>query len=100
MDGIDLNKVWEINPYNGTAFGALIVLLLAVIYYLYKTIQEQKEDLKQKSDEQKLIIDRFHEKSDIIKEKLIEVKFALDGLNNTSEDVKNKIEYLIREAGK
>jgi hypothetical protein len=47
---IDVNRAWEISPYNGLAYGALIVLLCVVIIYLKKEYDKAQIYIKEQSE--------------------------------------------------
>ena len=46
---ISLDRAWEISPYNGAAYGGIVVLFIIVIYYLIKQL-EKKEEYIQKQN--------------------------------------------------
>ena len=49
---IDINRAWEINPYNGLAYGGLIMLLICtnlfVCWAFYKYIEKTDNIIKEK----------------------------------------------------
>jgi len=48
MSEIIDDKVWEINPYNGSAFGGLIVVLCLIVYYFMNQLSKNDEIIRQK----------------------------------------------------
>jgi hypothetical protein len=78
---IDLNRAWEISPYNGAAFGALIVVMGAIIYYFVKQLDKKDEIIKEKDHLIKMMNDKAHESIDVITEKLTEIKYSKDSQN-------------------
>ena len=91
IEGIDLNRAWDVNPNDGSAYGALVVILIAVILGLIYL-------LKQERDSNKELDSKLHEAFDTVTEKLTEVKqshFEVKGLQDKIlyilEDLKNKL---------
>lgn len=91
IEGIDLNKAWDVNPNDGSAYGALIVLLVGVILGLIYL-------LKQERDSNKELDSKLHEAFDTVTDKLMEVKtghFEVKGIQEKIlyilEDLKNKL---------
>lgn len=82
MPEVDINKAWEISPYNGTAFGALIVFLTIAIwgltYYFMKQLDKKDVIIKEKEDYIKEIHVKTHEAIDVMTEKLTELKYSND----------------------
>jgi hypothetical protein len=83
---IDINKAWEISPYNGYAFGALIMVLMASIYalsyFFLKELAKKDEIIKEKDTHIKEIHDKTHEAIDVMSEKLVEMKYSKDAQND------------------
>lgn len=63
----DLSKVWEISPYDASAYGALVFILMAAVIYLTKLT-------KSKDDKIHELTDKMHQALDIVTEKLVEVR--------------------------
>ncbi len=66
---IDVGKAWEISPYNGLAYGGIVVLLGLVAWY-FKTQAEEKEIYIRS------LISKTHDVTDIITEKLTDIKHS------------------------
>ncbi len=91
IESIDLNKAWDINPNDGSAYGALIVLLVAVILGLIYLLKQERESNKE-------LDNKLHEAFDTVTDKLTEVKtghFEVKGIQEKIlyilEDLKNKL---------
>lgn len=95
ISDIDINRAWDINPYNGGAFGALIVVLMIVIgaltYYFLRELSKKDDIIKEKDLHIKEINDRAHESIDVISGKLTELKFSND---NTKDKIVTMLENL------
>lgn len=92
---IDINRAWEISPYNGTAFGALIVFLLvaigAISWYFLKQIEKKDEIIKEKDQYIKDTHDKTHEIADVMTEKLTELRHSNE---NTKEKMLHFFEII------
>jgi len=91
---IDINKAWEISPYNGLAYGALILVLCVICMVIGWTFNKyvEKTDLLI-SEKDKVIRESYektHQIADVLSEKLSELK----GENKTS---KEKIIYILED---
>jgi hypothetical protein len=78
MTDLEINKAWEISPYNGAAFGALIVVLGGVIWYFHNQLNKKDEIIKEKDELIKILHDKTHEAVDVMSEKLTEIKHSND----------------------
>ncbi len=82
ISDLDINRAWEISPYNGLAFGALIVVLLVVIgaltYFFLKELSKKDDIIKEKDLQIKEMHFKTHEAVDVMNEKLVELKFSND----------------------
>lgn len=98
---IDINRAWEINPYDGTAYGALIVFLAIAIgglcWYFLKELAAKNEiiaqkdlDIKEKDKQLKEVHDKTHEIIDVMNDKLTEIKYSND---NTKDKILHMFEY-------
>ena len=67
VENIDLNRVMDITPYNTLSYGALLLLLIIIVYVLYKKIQELEKYNQG-------LVERIHTLADNIKEKLDQIK--------------------------
>jgi hypothetical protein len=76
VSDLDINKVWEISPYNAGAFGALLIVLGGIIYYLIKQLDKKDQIIKEKDDVIREINHKTHEFVDVISDKLNEIKHA------------------------
>jgi hypothetical protein len=64
---IDINRAWEISPYNGLAYGAIVILLVAVAWY-FKNLAENKEAYIRE------LVVKTHDLADNVGEKLYDLK--------------------------
>jgi hypothetical protein len=82
---LDINRAWEISPYNGFAFGALVVVLMVVIwslsYFFLKELSKKDDIIKEKDIHIKDIHDKTHEAIDVMSEKLVDLKYSKDAQN-------------------
>lgn len=82
ISDIDINRAWEISPYNGGAFGALIVVLMIAIgalsYFFLKELSKKDDIIKEKDLQIKEMHLKTHEAVDVMNEKLVELKFSND----------------------
>ena len=93
MDSVNVDKLWEISPYNGTAFGAVVVLLLLAVYYFIRALSAKDVIIKEKEGQNLELINKLHSISDVIGEKLTDIK--------QSHDVhSDKILYILNEIKK
>lgn len=93
MDSVNIDKVWEISPYNGTAFGGIVVLLLGAVYYFIKVLSAKDAIIKEKEAQNMELVNKLHSISDVIGEKLTDIK--------QSHDVhSDKILYVLNEIKK
>lgn len=77
-------NIWTINPSSSTAYGALLMLLIASVIYLSKQVQSKDEKIHE-------LTNKLHLALDIVTDKLNDVK-------NTHRDIKSlseKILYII-----
>lgn len=87
----DVNKMWEISPYDASAYGALIVVLVSGVIYLSRQLSKKDDKIAE-------LTDKMHSALDIVSEKLVEVKTSNSDLKTIQEkviyileDVKNKL---------
>ena len=85
---LDVNRAWEISPYNGAAFGALVVVLGVIAYYFMKQAEKKQEYIDS-------IISKVHELSDATVEKLHEIRDNAHMHQVQSEHIKSQNEKLI-----
>lgn len=82
----NLEKVWEISPYNTMAYGALVFILMSAVLYLGRQV-------KAKDDKIAELNDKMHDALDVVSEKLVEVKtFNLD-----LKGVQEKVLYILED---
>ena len=91
VEGIDLNRAWDVNPNDGSAYGALVMLLIFAIIGLVFL-------LKQERNRNNELNDKLHDAFDTVTDKLSEVKtghFEVKGNQEKIlyilEDLKNKL---------
>lgn len=87
---IDINRAWEVNPYDASAYGAIVVLLLVSIIYLAK-------QLTNKEKETKVLYEKLHNITDILGDKLNEIKQLTDMNNEKNIGFKEKIMYILED---
>ncbi len=78
ISDIDINRAWEISPYNASAFGALVVAMGIAIWYFYKQMDKKDQIIKEKDELIKILHDKTHEAVDVMSEKLTEIKHSND----------------------
>jgi hypothetical protein len=85
---IDINRAWEISPYNGLAYGALIVVLCLVIWYF-------KNELDKANEYNKALVDRVHDMAEETANKITEMKQSGELINgkvlNYLEQIKERL---------
>jgi len=95
ISDLDINKAWEISPYNGLAFGALIVVLMVAIgaltYFFLKELSKKDDIIKEKDLHIKEMHLKTHEAIDVMSEKLVELKYSHDG---TKDKIVMMLEHL------
>ena len=72
---IDINRAWEISPYNGLAYGAIVVVLIVIAWY-FKNLAENKEIYIRE------LINKTHELADNVGDKLSDLKQSKE-INHT-----------------
>jgi hypothetical protein len=72
---IDINRAWEISPYNGLAYGAIVVVLIAIAWY-FKNLAENKEIYIRE------LVNKTHELADNVGDKLSDLKQSKE-INHT-----------------
>jgi hypothetical protein len=72
---IDINRAWEISPYNGLAYGAIVVVLIVVAWY-FKNLAENKEIYIRE------LVNKTHELADNVGDKLSDLKQSKE-INHT-----------------
>jgi len=72
---IDINRAWEISPYNGLAYGAIVVVLIVIAWY-FKNLAENKEIYIRE------LVNKTHELADNVGDKLSDLKQSKE-INHT-----------------
>lgn len=85
---LDVNRAWEISPYNGAAFGALVVVLGLIAYYFMKQAEKKQDYIN-------TIISKVHDLSDATVEKLGEIRENAQMHHTQNEQIKHQNERLI-----
>lgn len=85
---LDVNRAWEISPYNGAAFGALVVVLGLIAYYFMRQAEKKQEYIN-------TIISKVHELSDATVEKLHEIRDNAQAHQMQNEQIKSQNDKLI-----
>lgn len=82
IENIDLNKAWEISPYNGAAYGGIVVILIFAIWYLVKQLEKADEALVEERKVTATLFDKVHTISEELGNKLVEAKHGSE-MNTT-----------------
>ncbi len=85
--GIPVEDVLKISPYNGAAFGVVVLLLLIAVYY-FKNLSEKKQEYIDR------IIDKTHELQQQTSDKLNDISHVN---NSTSEAIKVFLQEIDRK---
>lgn len=85
---IDINRAWEISPYNGLAYGAIVVLLVAVAWY-FKNLAENKEAYIRE------LVVKTHDLADNVAEKLSDLKQSKEINHSNVISMLNEIRNLL-----
>jgi uncharacterized protein YoxC len=88
---IDLNKAWDVNPNDGSAYGALIVLLVACVLGCVYLIKQERERNKELNDKLHNTLDIFTTKIAEVRESHHELKGVQDKVLYILEDVKEHL---------
>ena len=87
---VDINRAWEINPYDASAYGAIVVILLAAVMYLVKKLAEKEKEIKE-------LYVKLHEITDVLGDKLNEIKSITEMTSERNMNVKDKIMYILED---
>lgn len=90
---LDINRAWEISPYNGAAFGALVVVLGVIAYYFMKQAEKKQEYIN-------TIIGKVHELSDAMADKLEDISANSHNHHNQNERImsqNDKVIYILED---
>lgn len=88
------NKVLELHPYNPLAYGALLLLLLGIIYFLYNLYKKEIEFNKELREELKVFNRQFLEL-------LIKVEYKLVSYEDTQSKLRETlIEFNLKQKSK
>lgn len=87
---IDINRAWEINPYDASAYGAIIVLLIVAVGYFAKKLTEKEKEIK-------ILYEKLHDIADVLGDKLSEIKGLTEITSERNLSVKDKIMYLLED---
>ena len=85
---LDINRAWEVNPYDASAYGTIVVLLIAVIIYLSKKLTEKETQIN-------TLYDKIHSITDVMTEKLSEIKTLTEVSTEKNIGLKEKIIYIL-----
>lgn len=100
---IDLNRAWEINPYNGLAYGGLIMLLICTTVFLgfafWKYVEKTDLIIKEKDGQIRELADTQNKALDVLISKITEIKEShinskevlLLVLNDIKDKLNNKL---------
>jgi hypothetical protein len=87
---VDINRAWEINPYDASAYGAIIVLLLLTLGYFVKKLSEKEKEITE-------LYFKIHQITDVMTDKLNEIKTFSEISTEKSINVKDKILYILED---
>ena len=87
---VDINRAWEINPYDASAYGAIVVILLGAVMYLVKKLAEKEKEIKE-------LYVKLHEITDVLGDKLNEIKSITEMTSERNMNVKDKIMYILED---
>lgn len=76
------------NPYDASAYGTIVVLLIAVIIYLSKKLTEKETQIN-------TLYDKIHSITDVMTEKLSEIKTLTEVSTEKNIGLKEKIIYIL-----
>ena len=85
---LDINRAWEVNPYDASAYGTIVVLLLALVIYLGKKLTEKEAQIN-------TLYDKIHSITDVMSEKLSEIKTLTEISTEKNIGLKEKIIYIL-----
>lgn len=88
--GIPTEEILKISPYNGAAFGAIVMLLLIAVYY-FKTLSEKKQEYIDR------LIDKTHELQKETGDKLNEISHMNVSSNETVKMFLQEIDRKLNE---
>ncbi len=88
---IDMNKAWDINPHDGSAYGALIVLLISCLLGCVYLIKQERDRNRELSEKLHNTLDLFTNKISEVRESHHELKGVQDKVLYILEDVKSKL---------
>lgn len=75
---IDINRAWDIDPYNGLAYGGLIVLLICTTVFLgfafWKYIEKTDAIIRDKDLQIRELADNGNKALDVLISKITEIK--------------------------
>jgi thiamine biosynthesis lipoprotein ApbE len=87
---IDVNRAWEVNTYDASAYGALLVILIAIIIYLGKKLSEKEKEIKQ-------LYDKIHTITEVMSDKLSEIKTFTEISTEKNIGIKERILYILED---
>jgi hypothetical protein len=87
---VDINRAWEINPYDASAYGAIVVILLGAVMYLAKKLSEKEKEIKE-------LYVKLHEITDVLGDKLNEIKSITEMRSERHLSIKEKIMYILED---
>lgn len=87
---IDVNRAWEVNPYDASAYGALLIILIGIIIYLVKKLSEKEKEIKQ-------LYEKIHTITDVMTDKLSEIKTFTEISTEKNISIKERILYILED---
>lgn len=87
---VDINRAWEINPYDASAYGAIVVILIMAVIYLAKKLAEKEKEIRD-------LYLKLHEITDVLGDKLNEIKSITEITSERNLSVKDKIMYILED---
>ena len=104
---IDLNRAWDINPYNGLGYGAVVLILGYIAYYFKNQVEKERAEVqKERAEVQKkqeyidIIIGKIHELGDTMTDKMQDISHHAQNTNLALNDQKSqndKVIYILED---
>ncbi len=100
VENIDLNRAWEISPYNGMAYGALIIVLIMVMAGIIYLLKKEMEENSLLNKENKELNSKVHMYADIMLGKITELQSSYNQIKENNHEMrtfKEKILYVLED---
>lgn len=97
---IDLNRAWDINPYNGLGYGAVVLILGYIAYYFKNQVERERAEVQKKQEYIDTIIGKIHELGDTMTDKMEDLSTHTQNTNQILHDHKSqndKVIYILED---